>query len=237
LRRIGADIIQPKLKVSSPNDKFEREADQVAEMVVGTSNHYSLHRSRVDTLQKNQINARSIPTAAVPESIGKVINSGRDHPLDKLSRKFMGGRFGGQDFAGVRIHTNANAAETARIPEARAFTVGRDIGFAKGQYAPDSTVGDRLLAHELSHVIQQRTISSGLSYFLQRQLEEAFRESRSSIAMEYAAIEREILGDAQYNHEPLPLPTYICFLVFLEYRSAWFWPAHLYPSHPSNRNS
>lgn len=156
---LESKIIQPKLKVSSPGDKYEREADRVAEMVVRTSNHTSLQQvsSTVDSQVREQTATPSAAqSASIPDSVKAVINSGHGRSLDNSTRKYMEPRLGGQDFSQVRIHTNTSAAETARMLGALAFTVGRDIGFAKGQYAPGSTAGDRLLAHELAHVMQQR---------------------------------------------------------------------------------
>lgn len=70
------------------------------------------------------------------------------------ARDFFEPRFG-YDFSGVRVHTDARAAEAAKEVDARAFTVGRDVVFGKGEYAPGTSAGIRLVAHELAHVIQQ----------------------------------------------------------------------------------
>ena len=75
-------------------------------------------------------------------------------PLDADTRGFMESRLG-HDFSRVRIHTGATAAESARAVNALAYTVGRDVVFDTGQYAPQMTGGKRLLAHELAHVVQQ----------------------------------------------------------------------------------
>lgn len=75
-------------------------------------------------------------------------------PLPDATRAFFEKRFGA-DFSQVRLHTNAQAADTAKSINAKAFTVGRDIAFSAGQYAPESREGQRLLAHELTHVVQQ----------------------------------------------------------------------------------
>jgi len=61
-----------------------------------------------------------------------------------------------ESFADVRIHTGHHAAAAADTLKARAFTVGQDIVFADGEFAPETTEGRRLLAHELAHVVQQR---------------------------------------------------------------------------------
>jgi len=75
-------------------------------------------------------------------------------PLSESKRAFFEPRFG-YDFSQVRMYTDTRAAEMAQVVNARAFTVGRDVVFGAGQYVPGSTEGRRLLAHELTHVIQQ----------------------------------------------------------------------------------
>jgi len=75
-------------------------------------------------------------------------------PLDPTTRAFMEPRFG-HDFSQVRVHTDARAATVARSLDALAFTVGDDIAFAPGQYRPGSDEGRALLAHELTHTLQQ----------------------------------------------------------------------------------
>src|SRR5689334_21018292 len=76
------------------------------------------------------------------------------NPLASSTRTFMEPRFG-HDFSGVRVHTDARAAESARAVGALAYTVGQDIVFGAGQYAPSTSAGQRLVAHELTHVAQQ----------------------------------------------------------------------------------
>ena len=75
-------------------------------------------------------------------------------PLDSSPRSSMEARFG-HDFSQVRVHTGRQAAASARAVNARAYTVGRDVVFDSGQYAPETLAGQRLLAHELTHVVQQ----------------------------------------------------------------------------------
>ncbi|HET8631526.1 MAG TPA: DUF4157 domain-containing protein [Thermomicrobiales bacterium] len=102
-------------------------------------------------------------------------------PLDAATRSFMEPRFG-HDFSGVRVHTDARAAESARAVGALAYTVGRDLVFGAGQYVPGSRSGQRLLAHELTHVVQQR--ASGGSGELHIDLDR------------HSALEREAAGAA-----------------------------------------
>jgi len=81
--------------------------------------------------------------------------------LDPETRAFFEPRFG-YDFSKVRVHTDARAAASAGVVDALAYTVGRDVVFGAGQYAPWSRAGQRLIAHELTHVIQQnRPVSTG----------------------------------------------------------------------------
>jgi hypothetical protein len=80
---------------------------------------------------------------------------GRGAPLPAATRAFFEPRFGA-DFGQVRLHTDVLAADTATSINAKAFTVGQDIAFNAGQYAPESPEGQRLLAHELTHVVQQQ---------------------------------------------------------------------------------
>jgi hypothetical protein len=74
--------------------------------------------------------------------------------LDPATRDFMEPRFG-RDFGGVRLHTGPEAARSARGLDARAFTIGQDIYFGEGEYSPGTSDGRRLLAHELTHTVQQ----------------------------------------------------------------------------------
>jgi hypothetical protein len=86
---------------------------------------------------------------------GKIEGSrGSGQPLSESARSFLEPRFG-QDFSGVNIHTGAEADSLNRSIEARAFTTGSDIYFRNGEYNPDSSGGRELLAHELTHVVQQ----------------------------------------------------------------------------------
>jgi hypothetical protein len=75
-------------------------------------------------------------------------------PLDSATRATLEPRFG-HDFSQVRVHTDTQAAESAQAIQAKAYTAGNDIVFGDGQYAPGSGEGQRLLAHELAHVVQQ----------------------------------------------------------------------------------
>jgi hypothetical protein len=91
---------------------------------------------------------------SVPGVVHEVL-SASGQPLDASTRAMMEPRFG-HDFSRVRVHTGQRAADSARQVNAIAYTVGHHIVFNSGQYAPGTATGSRLLAHELSHVVQQR---------------------------------------------------------------------------------
>jgi hypothetical protein len=88
-----------------------------------------------------------------PPIVQEVLRS-PGQPLDRETRAFMEPRFG-HDFSRVRVRTGARAAESAQAVNAWAYTVGQDIVFGGGRYAPETTAGKKLLAHELSHTLQQ----------------------------------------------------------------------------------
>lgn len=102
-------------------------------------------------LQRSAVNTSEV--GEVPPIVHEVLRSS-GQPLDAATRAYMEPRFG-QDFSGVRLHTDSRAAQSARAVNSLAYTVGRDVVFGEGQYAPGASSGKRLLAHELTHVIQQ----------------------------------------------------------------------------------
>jgi len=108
-------------------------------------------------------------------------------PLDAPTRDFMEPRFG-RDFGDVRVHADARAAESARALEALAYTVGRNVVFAAGHYAPQSAAGRQLLAHELSHVVQQR--GSGSSETIRRHLVFGSGFKQPSLMVEAGRLQR-----------------------------------------------
>jgi hypothetical protein len=143
--------LQRKLTIGASNDPLELEADRVADRVMAASVHsptgYASARVQRD----------AGPSAGVgdvaPPSVERVLASPGASLQPKL-REDMEQRFG-YDFSRVRVHTDAKAAESARSVNALAYTVGRDLVFGEGQYAPGGGIGRRLIAHELTHVVQQ----------------------------------------------------------------------------------
>lgn len=114
--------------------------------------------SAVMHLQKTAGNASV--TAALeeqePSLVKDVVGSGGGSPLDRDTRGFMESRLGA-DFSDVRVHTDGKATESARSVQAYAYTVGNDVVFQSDKYSPESESGQRMLAHELTHVVQQRS--------------------------------------------------------------------------------
>jgi len=153
--------LQPKLTVSTPGDIYEREADRVADMVTRVPEHGTPRVAHVETDTKAQ---RSIGSGAASQwlrpEIGDRIQAmrGDGRPLTTSERQFMEPRFGA-DFSAIRVHTNQEADAHSRALQARAFTLGSDIFFRAGEYTPGKADSHRLLAHELTHTIQQGAAS------------------------------------------------------------------------------
>lgn len=179
------------LRISDAHDPAEHEADRAADAVMrGNMAHWSLARMTATLHRKCacggsaagsgaceecQRSAGSLQRRAehpgaggeVPSIVREVLDSPGER-LDRTTRSFMESRFR-HDFAGVRIHTGPRASESAHAVDALAYTVGRDIVFGAGAYAPSSAAGRRLLAHELAHTLQQQTPSAAVSSDLQVQ--------------------------------------------------------------------
>jgi outer membrane protein OmpA-like peptidoglycan-associated protein len=160
-------VLQPKLRIGAVNVPLEHEADRVADHVMrmpapeGTLSSAPEQVSRKCAeceeeekhLQKKEAGAAEADAGYAPTSVHEVLRS-PGQPLDATTRGFMEPRFG-QDFSGVRVHTDATAAQSARDVSAHAYTVGHNVVFGAGQYQPATSAGRELLAHELSHTIQQ----------------------------------------------------------------------------------
>jgi len=116
--------------------------------------HLGLIRKRDDG------GAGRVSSAATP-TVTDALRSG-GQPLDGDTRDFMESRFG-HDFGQVRVHADSRASDSARAVNAKAYTVGRELVFQAGHYRPETDLGKRLLAHELTHVAQQRGVDPGLT--------------------------------------------------------------------------
>jgi len=140
-------IIQTKLKMSMPGDSHEKEADRVAAQVARDTNPAQPLACTEDRQQS---------AAQIAGSSGV--------PLESGTRSLMESRIG-NSLNDVRVHTDRETGQVAQLLNARAFTVGNHIFMGENQYSPGTTGGRQLLAHELTHVGQQR---NGLK--LQRQV-------------------------------------------------------------------
>jgi hypothetical protein len=141
--RVIRHRVQTKPLVSTPGDAGEREADRIA---AGFSLR-SLTRS-----EEKRPDARPAPRIEPGSSGGT--------PLDATTNRVMQ-RYFGYDFSQIRIHADDDAAALSQSLSARAFTYGSDVFFNKGEYDPRSEKGSRLLAHELTHVVQQSRVAGG----------------------------------------------------------------------------
>lgn len=161
--------LQAKLEVGSVADPLEKEADAAADRVMRTSAAASPAGVRTSTA--------TVGSAAAPHIVYDVLRSPGE-ALEAGVRAFMEPRFG-HDFRQVRVHADARAAESAEALKARAYTVGPHVVFGAASYAPGTTVGRRLIAHELSHVVQQR---HGPALRIQRQPVEDWNFTRGDYA-------------------------------------------------------
>lgn len=159
------NLMQAKPSIGTSTDPLELEADRVAERVIRMS-PAEMSRNQNDRITRPLVQRRaSTGTAAgraeVPPIVHEVLNS-RGQPLDPATRAFFEPRYG-HDFSEVRVHTDEKAAKSARVVNALAYTVGRDVVFRAGQYALETMGGQLLLAHELAHVVQQSGLGGARS--------------------------------------------------------------------------
>lgn len=158
--------LQAKGAISSPDDAAEREADRVAAHVVSlpepsakadTHAPTSVMRSPLIVQRRAAPARRASRQAASGGNVMQQVKTAASggFALSKKTRAYLEPRFKA-DFSNVRLHTDAKAKELSNRVGARAFTFGRHIFFNEGQYNPDSKAGLELLAHELTHTIQQR---------------------------------------------------------------------------------
>ena len=136
--------VQAKLAVNEPGDLYEQEADRIAGQIVQTP-----------AMQVQRRAASGPELTDVPPIVHEVLRS-PGQPLDAHTRAFMEPRFG-HDFSRVRVHSGVTADQSAREINADAYTAGHNIVFGAGQYRPSTACGQRLIAHELAHVVQQRS--------------------------------------------------------------------------------
>jgi|GEM_PF-6614422 len=188
------NTIQPKLTIGQPNDKYEQEADAMADSVMRmplgdftgpTSGDDNPQKPQIQTkcaaceqeemlqtkpLMMKQADGAGVATQSLTSQLNR--SKGGGSPLPFNTNSYMSQAFG-NDFSHVKIHTDSNAIQMNQGLNAKAFTHGSDIYFNKGEYAPNSSDGKKLLAHELTHVVQQ-----GSKKLIQRQVIDDSNEAR-----------------------------------------------------------
>lgn len=153
---IGQDLV-----LSHPADRHEREADQIAKTAGGCSCGGGCgcggggHRARPSTIQRKAAPGHLASPGGQPRAAPmKPLLPAAGRPMEQRDRADFEARLG-RDLSDVRMHTDDQAAQMAAEFGAEAFTLGSDIGFAAGRYAPGSVPGQQLISHELVHVLQQ----------------------------------------------------------------------------------
>ena len=165
-RYVGRLAVQAKLALGPVGDRYEQEADRVAQRVVETissPDQGAVQRQEVEEEEDEELRRKVDVAGLAPAGgldVGPDLESaiqrarGGGQPLSDGVRQPMERAFGA-DFGGVRIHADGEADSLNRSIQARAFTTGQDIFLRQGEHRPGSSEGQRLLAHELTHVVQQ----------------------------------------------------------------------------------
>jgi Domain of unknown function (DUF4157) len=146
----GSPYVQAKLKVGPPSDSYEQKADCMAAQVMRTPQ--PAIRPQVET--QGGASAGSAVSSQIHSKIDGLRHTGGS-PLPPSTRAFIERRFG-HGFSNVRVFTETAADRLCRDLDARAFTVGSDIFFRDREFQPNASSGMQLLAHELTHVLQQQ---------------------------------------------------------------------------------
>lgn len=203
-------LVQAKLKIGQPGDKYEQEADAVADRVMRMTEGETLRMNAVDeeeSIQMQPIEEEEemlMPKSnqesrflADPANLHSQINNlnGSGSSMDKNTLTFMGNSFG-TDFSRVNIHTDYSAVQLNKQLNAHAFTVGSDIYFNKGKYNPNNFSGKRLLAHELTHVVQQ---GAGIQPLIQKNGDGESAESSSGSSTPLADLLSGLVRDQLSN--------------------------------------
>jgi hypothetical protein len=156
--RLAAPI-QEKPKIGAVDDPLEHEADRLADRAVRMPDPTGLVVPQDDRTEASRQRAAN---GAEPSAVAPIVHEVLRSPgqaLDPATRAFFEPRFG-HDFGQVRVHFDQKAAESAQELNALAYTVGKDVVFAQGEFQPWTTRGRQLIAHELAHTLQQGTTTS-----------------------------------------------------------------------------
>jgi hypothetical protein len=156
-KRLPGKALQAKLRINESGDEYEKEADRMVEQIIRmpdvTVDHETSSTGGGPLVQRRTGETSEAGTGVAPPIVHDLLSS-PGQPLDVATRAFFEPRFG-HDFSRVRIHSDLEAEKSAKAVGALAYTVGQDIVFGLDGFALQSIPGRRLLAHELSHVIQQ----------------------------------------------------------------------------------
>ncbi len=201
--------VQTKLTISRPGDQFEQEADQIADQVMSMPNTDFSHsnisggpRSKYDPVtmsldsqrvQTKRVSASNLLEAAPP--IAPEVSQSSGQALEPEVRLFMEQRFG-HDFSAVQVHTDSRAARSAQFLGARAYTFGSHIVFAEGQYQPGNSIGRSLLAHELTHVLQQESGGSTNKHIQRQNDPQADTDRQERLRRAHLPLDAQIREDA-----------------------------------------
>lgn len=189
-------VIPPKFVVSTPGDKYEQEADQIADQVVkiiSSSDDLPVQRECRACMRRPKVDdeLRLRPHAfgfvshvrgadIEPELASAIQHSrGRGQPLSNSVRQPMERAFG-TDFSRIKVHADHQADSFNRELQARAFTTGQDVFFSNAAYRPGTFEGRRLLAHELSHVVQQSRVIRAHSVDVINRMPDDFSQTSSA---------------------------------------------------------
>ena len=154
-------LVQTKLAINQPGDEYEQEANHIAEKVMRMPDSDLQHKCAKCNEDEEKIlqakeSSKQVPVTQdqdVTPIVHEVLRS-PGQPLDLDTRAFMEPRFG-FDFSKVRVHSCPAAEQSARDVNANAYTLGNDIVFGAGRFVPGTYEGQKLIAHELTHVVQQ----------------------------------------------------------------------------------
>ena len=155
-------IVQPKLRIGQPDDKYELEAESVADKVMNIKQSEAIQMQPIEgtgkLMQSNSNNSDDLVSLGTDQQPSFLRGGGQS--LTPRTNHFMSKAFA-TDFSNVQIHTNSKAVQMNEQLGARAFAHGSDIYFNNNQFNPDTSDGKHLLAHELTHVVQQKGKENG----------------------------------------------------------------------------
>jgi outer membrane protein OmpA-like peptidoglycan-associated protein len=213
MRMPDSSFIQRKCASCEEEEKLHRMPEtSFIQRKCATCEHEEeekIHRKIMPFIQKK---GNGLEGGTASESVTNQINSSRGggNRMSESTLSFMESRFNA-DFLGVKIHTDSNAVQMSRELNAQAFTVGNDIYFNAGKYSPESSSGKHLLAHELTHTVQQggtkikRKIEEVEIGFLQRKSSDIQRQEVEELMTRQQEIDLSNSSEGEIAIQPSPL--------------------------------